>query len=157
MRPRPRPLRCKPFLLPMRLTAGRLIVSALITTGVNPATTGCGTVVFQVGKAVHRFVVAHGVAVDFVHHGLGARLVQLTVSGIVPGQIANRPVPLLVVLARVQLLQALSEFEHEVEFASLVALRFNGFVMPLEQSLRVRETAVFFGVRGGRERRILRS
>ncbi len=63
----------------------------------------------------------------------------------------NGPVVGPIVFVGVKLLELLAQFEHEVQFAARVGGRFDGFVVPLQQSLRVGEGPVLFGMRGGGE------
>ena len=127
-----------------------LILPVLIDAAVDPAAAGGGSIVLQIGEAGHGFAVGESVAIDLFEHRFGARLLVFTVGRIIPGEIENGPVFRLGG-ARVQFLQPLAQMKDEMEFAARIAGRIDRFVVPLQQALRIGETAVFFRVRGGRK------
>jgi hypothetical protein len=85
------------------------------------------------------------VAADLGEHRLGAGLVELPDRRVVPGQVEERPVFLVL-----RLLELLAELQPEVvvepELRAAVGLRLDGLVVPLQQPLRVRERAVLLDV-----------
>ncbi len=72
----------------------------------------------------------------------------MLVGGVVPGQIQQRPVP-LVGRAGQPLPDPLAEFVEELQFALALSRRLDGLVPPLHQSLCLREGSGLLHVRGG--------
>src|SRR5207248_1814965 len=73
-------------------------------------------------------------AADLGQHGLGVRLLEPALRGVVPGQVEHRPVAL--VGARRQFLpDPLAEVIHEPQLAARLTGRLDGGVMPLQYPL----------------------
>ena len=76
---------------------------------------------------------------------------------VVPFQVAEWPVALLMVLARVKLLQPLPELEDEIQFAPARSRRFHRLMVPLQKPLGIGEAAVLLCMRRSREEEDLRA
>src|SRR3954454_23698174 len=144
MRPGPSPLGRNVVLLPIRLPACRHIDTVLKRPGVNPASACRGPVLLQRREAFYGFIGRHDVAVDLLQYLFRARLSKWAMGLIIPLQIADRPVALLVIFVLVQFLQQSTEIEDKVQLTSRVALWLQCFVMPLHETLSVCKAAVLF-------------
>jgi hypothetical protein len=122
----------------------------------DPAAGGRRAVVSELRERVHELPHGEVVPVDLAQHVLGVRLGVGAVFGVVPGEVADRPVA-LALRARVVRLDALAEVMGEVELGAGVAGRVERLVTPLQEPLRVREVALLLHVRGGRHEEDLRA
>jgi hypothetical protein len=155
----PSPTRARP-------SRGRVEVAGVAAAGlldvvgeaarVDPAAGRRRAVVPELRERVHELPHGEVVPVDLAQHVLGVRLGVGAVFGVVPGEVADRPVA-LALRARVVRLDALAEVMGEVELGAGVAGRVERLVTPLQEPLRVREVALLLHVRGGRHEEDLRA
>ena len=115
----------------MRLAPCRHVDAVAVTTGIDPAAARCRPIVFQGREPFDGFAIRDRVAIDFVEHGFGARLIQAALHRILPGHVANGAVPRLIVVVLIEFLDPLPQLEYEVEIATAIAFRFNGLMVPL--------------------------
>src|SRR5207248_8074647 len=90
------------------------------------------------------------VAADLGDDGLGARLLDLAARLVVPREVEDRPVALLLG-ALEPLADLATEVVVEPEVGAAVVLRLDRLEVPLEEPLRVRERAVLLDVRRSRQ------
>lgn len=146
--PRPAPLRLAGRRTAVGHPAGGLVDGVGVHAGVDPAAGGGRAVGAQLGVGRQRVRgLADPVSVDLGQHRLPVRVAVL-VGGVVPGQIQQRPVP-LVGRAGQPLPDPLAEFVEELQFALALSRRLDGLVPPLHQSLCLREGSGLLHVRGG--------
>ncbi len=139
-----------PILLFARLTIGRLVLAVFVNARIDPAAAGSGAIVLQIGEAADSLLVCPGIAVDLFEHSLRTGFVVLAVCGVIPGEIEQRAI-FRIGGCCVQLAQPAAQMIDEVQFTARIARRFDRFMMPLQQALRIGEAAFLFSVRCGRE------
>src|SRR5262249_60842828 len=124
-----------------------------IDAAVNPAAAGRRTVIFQIRKAADRFMIGDRVAVDLLENLFGVRLVGdaarpsvgqrlARVAFVIPSQVEQA---LITRRSRTGLkfFEPFTQVVDEPRAGAAVFGRVNRLVVPLNQSLRVGETAVF--------------
>src|SRR5690606_13147438 len=94
-RPHPAPLGRHPVLLRAGLATGGLVDAVGEDAGVDPAAARRGAVGPHLDEARQQPAVRHLPAVDLLEHRLGARLVVPAVHRVVPGEVEQRTVPLI--------------------------------------------------------------
>src|SRR5690349_24667142 len=116
-----------------------------MNAGINPAAACGGAVILQFGVLANKFASVGAITVDFADHGVDARFLSRPFGGIVPGESVQTCVALSFGVFRL-LLHATTKVIHEPGLAAAIAWRFHGFLMELQQPLRVGETAFFLDV-----------
>src|SRR5258708_3245786 len=126
---------------------------------IDPAAARRGSVGLQLAEAADQgplppitrtTLIGEDVTVDLLQDLLDAWLPDGAAHAVVPGQGVEPGVPRPGIPARL-CLEPGAEVIHEPGFAAGISWRVDGFLVPLEQPLRVREAAVLLGVSGRRQ------
>ena len=147
--PGPSPLRRDPGLLGPGLAPGSLVDAVLVDAGVDPASTERRTVRLHLAERGQRAPGGDVVAVDLLQHVERARFSVLTVGGVVPGEVEDRPVALV---GRPG--QPFADHEAEVveepQLGAAVPRWLDRLLAPLQHPLGLGEGALLLHVGGGR-------